>query len=351
MSRETMLWLNQNTLIGNTEKRGNAWHYRESAQGDEPNHYPTAIPVADVKRRLFDWQAISRPGYVSLPATIDTMTGLDDQGLPHRLVVVEGEQRMVRSDTGALLGTFKSGYQPHQYEEWLLNNVATILDDDLGISSAGLLKGGAVAWVEVSIPETITTPEGVSFRPNLLASTSFDGSVATTYARTITATVCDNTLSAALNEKGEKIKFRHSRYSKLKVGAARDALAMVYTLADDFTAQVKALCDIEVEVKAFEKFLDTWVGMPTEPGPSRSRTMAENKRDGLKRLYNHDQRVAPWAGTAFGVVQMVNTFVHHEGIVRGASRPERNMLSTVEGKFDTLDQEALDTLMGVLANA
>ncbi len=74
----------------------------------------------------------------------------------------------------------------HQYETWLLETVANILDDDLSISSAGLLRGGAIAWVEVSVPENITTPEGVEFRPNLLTTTSFDGSIATTFKRTIT---------------------------------------------------------------------------------------------------------------------------------------------------------------------
>ena len=43
------------------------------------------------------------------------------------------------------------------------------------------------------MPDTITTPEGVAFRPNLLATTSFDGSSATTYKRTVTDTVYDNT--------------------------------------------------------------------------------------------------------------------------------------------------------------
>ena len=43
------------------------------------------------------------------------------------------------------------------------------------------------------MPDTIATPDGVTFRPNLLATTSFDGSIATTYKRTVTITVCDNT--------------------------------------------------------------------------------------------------------------------------------------------------------------
>ncbi len=59
--------------------------------------------------------------------------------------------------------------------------------------------------------------------------------------------------------------------------------------------------------------------------------MADRKRDGLQRLYRHDQRVAPWAGTAHGVLKAVNTYEHHEATVRGAERGERNMLKTVTG--------------------
>ena len=55
MSQETSRWLNTRTLIGFTDKRGNAWHYRADEQGTEPNHYPLAIPTEDVRRRLFAW--------------------------------------------------------------------------------------------------------------------------------------------------------------------------------------------------------------------------------------------------------------------------------------------------------
>ena len=57
MSAETSTWLNTQTLIGFTDQRGHAWHYRADDQGDEPNHYPGAVPIADVGRRLFGWDA------------------------------------------------------------------------------------------------------------------------------------------------------------------------------------------------------------------------------------------------------------------------------------------------------
>src|SRR5512132_2160902 len=74
MSKETLRHLNTNTLIGNTDQRGTAWHYRAEEQGEESNHYPGPIPVEDVERRLFHWRAESRPVAVEIPADLDTMT-------------------------------------------------------------------------------------------------------------------------------------------------------------------------------------------------------------------------------------------------------------------------------------
>jgi len=192
MSKESTSWLNTNTLIGCTDKRGTAWHWRAQEQGERSNHYPGAIPVADVQDRLFGWQAESRRVAVETPSGMAGLTH-SRYGGPMRWQVVPDRQAICRSDDDTLMGIFGSGYTRHQYREWLLTMVADLLDDDLAISSAGLLRGGAIAWVEVSMPDTITTPEGVAFRPNLLATTSFDGSIATTYKRTVTDTVCDNT--------------------------------------------------------------------------------------------------------------------------------------------------------------
>ncbi|NKR23343.1 DUF932 domain-containing protein, partial [Rhodococcus hoagii] len=59
-----------------------------------------------------------------------------------------------------------------------------------------MLRQGGQAWVEVSVPETLHDDRaGFGYRPNLLAATSLDGSLATTYGRTVTATVCDNTMA------------------------------------------------------------------------------------------------------------------------------------------------------------
>ena len=226
------------------------------------------------------------------------------------------------------MGIFAPGYAMHQYDEWLLTTVANILDDDLCISSAGLLRGGAVAWVEVSVPDSITTPEGVVFRPNLLATTSFDGSIATTFKRTITDVVCDNTRAMALSEQGQSYKVKHSRHSHAQLAPAREALAMVHTIADDFAKEVAQLCAIDVTDQQWQRFLDQLVPTDDAAGhrlEGRAKTLADTKRAALERLYRYDDRVAPWTGTAHGVLQAVNTYEHHEAAVawRDSVRPQR----------------------------
>jgi len=319
MSRESLTWLNTNTLIGFTDKRGTAWHWRAQEQGEQSNHYPGPIPLKDVQDRLFHWQAKSRRLAVEVPAQVVDATHWES-GLPMRWTVLEDKQAICRSDNDTVMGVFGTGYTRHQYREWLLSAVADLLDDDLAISSAGLLRGGAIAWVEVSMPDTITTPEGVAFRPNLLATTSFDGSIATTYKRTVTDTVCDNTRELALSEVGQEVKVKHSRNSHAQLGPARQALAMVHSLADDFAQEVAKLCQVEVTQSQWKAFLDahvprvhTTTGLPLT---GRSQTMTDTKRDSLTTLYRADPRVSPWAGTAHGVLQAVNTYEHHEGVVR-----------------------------------
>lgn len=344
MSQESMQTLNTDTLIGFTDERGMAWHYRAEMQGELSNHYPQAIPVEDVRKRLFHWKAAEG----DITSTVITENGV--------LVVKDPSRKtIVRPDTMRILGIFKRGYLIHDFDEWLIKNVEAILGDELAVSSAGLLKGGAVAWVEVSVPKTIVTPEGVEFRPNILAATSLDGSLSSTYARTIQNTVCDNTLAAALTEPGQKIKVKHSRNSLVRLADVQEALNIVHTMADDFAAQVAQLCNTTVTDAQWDKFLAGLAPTTDEKGEEktgRGLTLATKKQDTLRKMWNTDARVEPWKNTAWGVLQAVNTATHHEFDVRlgeDGTRAERNMLRAVTGETEKTDLATMNLLAGVLA--
>lgn len=342
MSRETDWWLNNNTLIGFSDKRGTAWHYRKELQGGEPNHYPDAIPMDDVLRRLFNFTVEERTMYIEVAPT----DGESDRAF----AAVPNRKAMVCSDNDDVLGVFKSGYRGHQYQEWLIDNIAILIDssaNELGIGSAGLLRNRGQAWVSIEVPDSVTTPEGVEFRPNLLGVTSFDGSLATTFKKVVTEVVCDNTKDAALGEVGQQIKIKHSRYSDLRIHDAREALAIVFTIADDFSAEVKRLCKWEITPAQFEKLLHTIVPIDEDTAKAGI-TRANSKREQIQMLYVRDPRAATWTGTAYGALAAFNTYAHHYTTVKNnVPRIIRNMENVVTDKFADHDKFILDQLAAI----
>jgi phage/plasmid-like protein (TIGR03299 family) len=351
MSKETLQHLNTMTLRGYRADWGPAWHYRPELQGREDNHYDGPVPVADVVRRLFNFRLEVRPVGVLVPASLETATTVSPNGEPLAWVEQPDRRAITRNDTHAVLGMFKDGYKIHQYEEWLIDTVADLITStrgDLGIESAGLLRGGAQAWVQVGVPETVHTPQGVSFRPHLLGVTSCDGSIATGFKRCVTLVVCDNTRDIALAETGEQVKVRHSRWSGFKLVKAREALDLVDTMVADFTAEVTALCATTVTDRTWRAFLDAHVEIAPD-ATTRARGNAERKRDALTSLWNNDRRVSPWRGTAYGVTQAVNTYNHWERKVTRGRRDERNMANLIEGRTGKDDNDALRTLRRVLS--
>lgn len=331
MSKETLEWLEQNTLIGFTEKRGNAWHHREGTD----NHFEGAVP-RERAIALLDYPLAMG----SLSATV-----VSDDGVT--TYPADGRLGVVRTDTGKVLGVFKDGYKIHQPVEWCLQNVDMILDGGLQIGSVVVLKGGAVVALQAELDETREGPEGVKHRPFLTAATSHDGSIATTYLTGTQVVVCDNTLSIALSEEGrQQVKIRHTSQSLARVGEIRMGLALEVERAGDvFDAQVRALLDDTVSDSRWAEFVDAYTGVSVAK-EGRSKTMAENKAKSLNDLWRNDLRVAPWKGSAWGVVAAVNTAQHH---IFGSEkdREERNSDRLVRGAWDKIDADTLKILASV----
>lgn len=333
MSKETHEWLSNNVLIGFTEKRGNAWHYRE---GDQ-NHYTGPVPVADIERRLFHWEPETVPLYVPVGTA-----GTEFLEVPGRVAVR-------RPDTGHVLGVFKDSVNPHPFREWLLTNVTNVLGE-LQVASAGLLKGGAVAWVQAEMPDNVVTVDGVEFRPFFNAFSSLDGSFASTYKTGVTNVVCDNTMRAAQNEETAQIKFKATRNSKFQGQKVRDALGIVHAVADEFSELAHKLCAMDFTDRQFEGLVDILAPQPNaDDEPSkRAVTMAENKRDAFWTMWREDERVAPWNGTGWGAYQAANTYGQHVATVKGgATRAERNMLNSLSGKTDADDVRTLEAIFAL----
>jgi len=344
---ETLTWLNQNVVIGFTDKRGKAWHYDAASQGSEPNHYAGAIPVADVIRRLFYWEPVEGKVKTTFRA-----------GGKQRTVAVPRKKSLCHPETGDVFSIVGSGFNVHSYRQWLVENFQVILDDsELGIGSAGLLKGGGQAWVQIELPETIDGPGGIKHRPFLTGSAVLDASRQTSYSTGTQIAVCDNTLSAALAGAMAMIKYAHRKGVEMKVQDVRDALKIVMDSTDAVNAELEALLAITVTDKQWEQFVAATMGprpnAMIEGKGSAALTKWDDRRDTLTALWKNDPMVAPWTGTGFGVVQAMNTYRHHHQVAKGVEggRAERNLLNRVDGTNDKADARSLEVLQGVLGLA
>lgn len=337
MSAETYEWLNTNILVGFTDPtygRGNAWHYRADLQGEEPNHYLHAIPVDDVLRRLFFWEAIESSRVV---------LEFDQPDGTVRRIIDNDRKGIARSDQDTVFSVFKSGYQVHSYKKWLIDTVANLIDDnDLAIGTAGLLRNGGKAFVTCELPETIKTPSGFDIRPHLLACTSHDGTLSTTFQLVSTVVVCDNTLAGALGEATPQHKVRHSKHSIGRLGSVREALQLVHEYTDDLTEELERLSTQVVTDNEFKLIVEHLVplDLSVDVRPQVF-ARAQNKRELLHHLYKNDPMVAPWNGTALGVMQAWNTFQHHH-TGKDENRAERNMLNAITGKAEANDRQVLN---------
>jgi phage/plasmid-like protein (TIGR03299 family) len=197
------------------------------------------------------------------------------------------------------------------------------------------------------MPETISTKAGFEFRPHLLATTSHNGTLATTFKRVVTAVVCDNTLAGALGEAGSEFKTRHSKYSNGRIQDIRDALGIIHIMADEVSLEIERLSSISVVQSEWDAIVDRLIPVGTEESRPQAVSRAQNKQEAIRHLYKYDPRVAPWQGTALGVLQAFNTYQHHLS-GKDDSRVERNALNALNGKTDDFDRQVLRILNDVV---
>lgn len=333
MSKETMEYLNSGAiLVGDGET---PWWRDESFKTAEDVLYAGAIPVDDVHRRLFHWEAEDRALGVLTPV------GEDDEEYRG----IYSHKAVVRNDTGALLGIHGSEYKIHQYGEWLVENAQKLLGSGVHISSAGLLRGGAQAWVSISLNETLSASD-LLFKPQLLLATSHDGSLASTTKQVVTLAVCDNTMAAALGESSKAHVKKHTSRSKWDTEEAATTLGLLEAVGQQFSSEVEKYLATPVSEDQYHSFLDKYIPVPEAEG--RGKTMATKKRERFLDLWEQDPMVHPFHGTKFGVLQAVNTYNHHDTGVKRVSQYERNMTNAITGRGQKTDQEAMRVLSGVL---
>jgi hypothetical protein len=105
---------------------------------------------------------------------------------------------------------------------------------------------------------------------------------------------------------------------------------------------------MKVTDNQFTNFVDRHVPINDEES-QQAISRATNTRFEFQQLWQNDMRVAPWRGTAFGVLQAVNTHRQHMRPTRGDTLVvERTMVDSLTGKTEVHDKKATALLQSIL---
>lgn len=371
MSKETLETLNRLVLVGNCANRPAAWHNDpklRARMGWANNHFDDFVPMSEVVSRLFDWEALAVPKANLIPVDKKDANWFDKDGRPFRIEMTggyhtsphsgleeyHGEKGIVRSNDFSHMATHGASYRIHDYKQWLLNLQQEIIGDELKILGAGLLRNGLQAYVQIALPEKIhDDTTGIEFLPYMMAATSLDGSMPTTFTRQGLYVVCDNTRDMALRQSERsgmiytaKHTARSLDMSKIKV--LRNSLSLLVKSAEDMAAENRELAAIKVTRSKWIKIIDIIEPLPKpeEATPTKV-TRAQKRRELLDATYSYDPMCALYKGTGLGVVHSVNTYWTHYRQVNG-ERWDANMNGVIRGTTKSVDIQTVSAMAQVL---
>lgn len=347
MSNETLEWLRTHVKVGFTTERGPAWWSNATTKAGqwtmpEGSHFPGPVPIEAVKE-LLDVTFVKGEVHV---------TYIDGDG--HRQVASDADTApIVNRDTGEIFSYPTKGYKIHPYLDTLHDFIAAVqFDTAVAVGSVGLLKQGGQAFLQARLPEEFEIA-GFGYAPYFMGTTSVDGSRKTNFTTGMLAGVCDNTVNRALSEALTQLKVSH-RSEMPPVQFVRDTMGLQLKQAGKAIGeQIEALLSVKVSKPQFEKWLGV-IQPKVKPNPKyktggQAYTNAQAKRAEYRRLWAKDPKVAPWAGTAFGILQLDNTYRTWEGRVTGTGgRIEQNFSRLVRGATADADAKALAILAEVI---
>ena len=206
------------------KEHGSVWH-------GEGNVLPLHAPLTEWKKEAgLEWEAIPSP------ITFNDAFGKSTT-FPDKVV-------LSRSDNGAPLSIVSDSYQIVQPAE-VVDFFADLLDKhDMEMSSCGSLFDGKRFFATAKLND-IEIVSGDKITGYLLIATSLDGTLATTAKTTTIRTVCNNTLTMAMNESSANmIKVPHS--TEFNASKAKLNLGLIEESQFTFIENMKKLVNTRI---------------------------------------------------------------------------------------------------------
>lgn len=260
----------------------------------------------------FDWlDAVAQEMVITLPLSKVPMSELI---LGYQ--AQDDEYGIVRSD-GVVLKCGVGSQQTIFHPELAFGFGAEIIDQTgvAKLDSLGVIRRDRQYFMTYDMGEVRIGEHEI--RNTLTIAGSFDGSLALTALDTATIVVCANTLAMAL--KGEVVhRFKHTSGIVDRVAWATDAISKNRTTSDELQNVGNALVATSVSGQDFDSIMNSLFPLGDEVS-KKAETQHLAARQGIRQVYEATEGIDLMLGsqgTAWGVVQAVNTYENWGGPLR-----------------------------------
>ena len=269
-----------------------------------------------------------------------------------------GRKALYRSDTGGALSVMSSQYRTVQPEQIVRFFDGILSHAGATMEVAGALDDGKRVWALAKLAQGADILDGDIVEPYLLAATSYDGTMSSTFKLTAIRVVCHNTITAAVGYQGEGQSEKGREGGTIRVPHDQDFdpdnvridLGITFDTWERFLFTSRKLARTPVDEAFAIHFLKLLLPLPTrtQDGKKIMLPLEDSKAySSIMALFNgaamgSDHPAA--AGTAYGLLNAVTEYVDHD---RGGDRTR--LSSAWFGSGEGMKNRALEILVDVTA--
>lgn len=263
-----------------------------------------------------------------------------------------GRNVLYRDDTKKPLSVMSKQYNIVQPGEILDFIAACVKHSGFQMEVAGSLDDGKRVWALAKVNDGAPVIGHDVVRPYLLAATSYDGTMSTTFKFTAIRVVCNNTITMAAgrSEQGQTEKdkvdgpvvqcVRVPHSDRPDFERIRQDLGIVLTAWDRFLVEARMLADTKVNEEFSVAFLKALLPTPKDEQKAVEETRAFQRLMAIVKGEEPSATLPEARGTAWGLLNDVTWYVDH---VRGTDA--KRLSSAWFGSGDAMKDQARELLL------
>lgn len=295
-----------------------SWHGQETLLTDYPCDWDEARVIAGLA-----WEPEERPLWIERPVPYGEPVPATARPIGNDRYVhpVSSQKAIVRSDTGAHIGTVGSDYQPITHA--VMGEMVEALTDQphVKIETLVVLREGRQVAATILLDEPYTLPgDDSETLPYLVLLNSHDGSSAAKAMATQVRVVCANTYQAAAldgDRTGRQFVFRHTAGVMDRINEAKESIAGARDDAAQWLALATELAALPAPAGAVDRFLSEFIPEPAADVVSeRVRRNIADARQTFRLTYEASPTCAANFGTGLGLVHAAVEYLDHARVYR-----------------------------------